>query len=107
MCELTLATQNCFCSISNLHNIREEYNLSLIHILIVYPNPAVSSFTVSLKNQTFDMEITDETGLNIYNATNIAEKTEINCENLAKGIYFIRAISDKGTVYSRKMIILK
>ena len=75
--------------------------------LIVYPNPAVSSFTVSLKNQTFDMEITDETGLNIYNATNIAEKTEINCENLAKGIYFIRAISDKGTVYSRKMIILK
>ncbi len=77
------------------------------HSLSVYPNPASHSFTVSLEQQNFDLEIKDAKGTTIFQTKDIVGKTEINCAKFPEGIYFLRAFDIRENVFNRKLIILR
>ena len=67
----------------------------------IYPNPNNGEFTIELNNnlnKTF--EISDVTGRIVYKGSSADDKTNVNINTLAKGIYYIKVISgDKFEVF--------
>ena len=64
----------------------------------VYPNPAISSFTIALNaidtKSDVQVTITDMNGRVVYSETKTnANEFEINSANYAKGIYMVRVVN--------------
>ncbi|MHC1707156.1 MAG: C10 family peptidase [Bacteroidales bacterium] len=77
----------------------------------LYPNPATHSFNLSYKNSaasTMNLEIVNITGQLVFKqqleSNNGSINTTISTENLSKGNYTVRLISESGVVY-KKLII--
>ena len=70
--------------------------------LTIYPNPAVDYIYINNAE-----ELTDVTVLNLTGEKQmiISEKGRIQISGLAEGIYIIRAVSTKGDIYKRSIVI--
>ena len=69
--------------------------------LMIYPNPATNSLTITSSDDTTfsKIVITDVAGRTILTKTD--NLSEINIENFSKGIYLIQAISGKNVLKSK------
>lgn len=88
----SLDTSTCFVSISN--NINQHNTSKKVNI---YPNPAIKELTIdngqlNIKN----IEILDITGKTIKIIT--TDLYKVNVANLPAGIYFIKVVTDGGTI---------
>ncbi|RLD46285.1 MAG: hypothetical protein DRI94_14940, partial [Bacteroidetes bacterium] len=63
----------------------------------LYPNPNNGTFTVELPEYTKDVriEILNIQGEVIYSDVLVSDRNNINISNYAKGVYFVKLISDK------------
>ena len=88
--------------IYNCVNVNENTNLAFN----LYPNPNNGTFTVELPEYTKDVriEILNIQGDVIYSDVLVANRNNINISDYAKGIYFVKLISDK-TERVEKIII--
>jgi hypothetical protein len=77
----------------------------------IYPNPAVSSFSVNVgeKNKTVSsIVITDMSGKNVFEKkTNNTVSEMISCTSLKAGIYFVRIQMNDGTAEVQKLVVAK
>jgi len=70
-------------------------NLASTNHFSVYPNPFTDNVNINLKNQTSLLQIIDVTGKIILSKKNIPMGVQnINLNQLKKGIYFIRIVTD-------------
>lgn len=73
----------------------------------LFPNPSNGVLTLSLLDNAFgkntQVEILDVTGQSVYTSTMLT--TPIDLSNQAKGIYFVRLISNDGKSSSQKIIL--
>jgi hypothetical protein len=64
----------------------------------IYPNPTAGIFTVELKNSAAKtIEVADLTGRIVYTNTSSNEKINVNINNLANGIYYVKIQSADAT----------
>jgi hypothetical protein len=64
----------------------------------VYPNPNTGIFIIEMNNDKMkQIEITDIAGRIIYTENSAAEKTTINLNDFAKGIYYVKIVSENVT----------
>jgi hypothetical protein len=87
--------------------IKEQKNLKTFR---VYPNPSNGNFTIE-RNSSFENEnitISDFSGRKILTqkTNNGSMKHNLNCENLAKGVYFVTIENSKGIATSIQKIII-
>ncbi|HWY97585.1 MAG TPA: T9SS type A sorting domain-containing protein, partial [Bacteroidia bacterium] len=75
----------------------------------VYPNPSHGSFTVELQNASGknNVAIYNVLGENIYQSKLTTDKTQINLNNQAPGIYLYRVLSENGQVVSTGKLIIQ
>jgi hypothetical protein len=69
-----------------------------------YPNPAKNAIYLELKGEMGVVEIIDIQG-KIIQRNQIFSDKELNLENLDKGVYLLRFISEKGASVTRKLLI--
>ncbi len=70
----------------------------------VYPNPTAGEFTIELSNGTTKtVEVIDFTGRVVLSNTSAADKINMNLSTLAKGIYYVRVLSNN-TIEVAKLI---
>ncbi|MEO6691604.1 MAG: T9SS type A sorting domain-containing protein, partial [Saprospiraceae bacterium] len=83
------------------NEIREDKNF------IIYPNPTSMYCTIKFPNQElFDLNITDLNGRTLIKKVAVFDQIQLNCDNFAKGVYVIRATSNKNSsLYIQKLII--
>lgn len=82
--------------------IEEKTETAMIHI---YPNPAVSMFTISSLKEASTIRITDMTGKEIVSYSDVkAGAATISTSELNKGIYILN-IEGATTNYSGKLVI--
>ena len=67
------------------------------NLVSVYPNPVTNNLQIQTALQINHIEITDITGRLLYTTTS----TTIDCNSFAKGIYFVRVKTEKGTIIKR------
>lgn len=72
----------------------------------VFPNPAKDRFSIELKGQKITVMVSDIRGRLVYLNTYSFNKIEIDTNVLGKGIFIVKAKSDDGTLYHRKLIII-
>ena len=75
----------------------------------LFPNPATNNLTIELgnNNKKVDVTITDITGKIIYATTaSETQKTEVNTENFAEGIYVVQ-IQTADFIGTKKLVIEK
>jgi len=78
----------------------EEQNMNVISI---YPNPSVDGkFNLNL-NSKFNISVMDVTGRVIFESKELEENSILDLSRFNNGIYFIKAESEKGTIF-RKLI---
>ncbi|WP_341904161.1 T9SS type A sorting domain-containing protein [Fluviicola taffensis] len=99
------------CSV--LANPRQEYcnsNLTLTEAslndsqIFIFPNPALSSFSVRYPNQNFSLEILDGSGSKIYEKNKITEQVIVSMETFPKGLYLVKMILENGDLLTEKLI---
>ena len=79
----------------------EDYtNTSLFNI---YPNPSKSAFTVSLGNQTFDLQIFNASGKEVLKQTVVEQWT--NETIFDTGVYIVKVTALNGATQVRKLVI--
>jgi len=85
-------------------DISDSVRIAVYDLIKVYPNPCQTIVHVELKQPVQDLWLVDMSGksLKTYN-TNNGNIIEINMQNLAVGIYFIKAFY-KGKWYSEKIV---
>lgn len=89
-----------FCNPSSVSDVSfNESNLK------VYPNPAQQMVTVEVPKQFFDLQITDLAGRVIIDNKHIWQKSEIDLQNLMKGIYLVRVITSNKVIQTRKIVL--
>lgn len=71
----------------------------------VYPNPAKRFFTIELPEENTDLKLVDISGRIIYQQKNQTGKVNLDCQNVAPGIYFLQLINQNSLVYSSKIIL--
>jgi hypothetical protein len=72
---------------------------------LVYPNPSNGVFTVSVPaGKTFELTITDLTGKVVKRQTTEAELTQVQLQNIAKGVYLLQIVSE-GKTAMHKLVI--
>ena len=86
---------------SNEDAITGVNNLDDQAALTIFPNPSAGAFKINLTNQqVINVEIYDATGAKILEQ----RSSEINLENMAKGIYFVK-VYDGEEMYERKIVV--
>lgn len=82
----------------------EEYNIE--NNFLVYPNPSNETFTIQLpRSNLYKVSIITADGRKIYEQINPPYQVQINCRNISAGIYFVRAVTDSESVFTKKIII--
>lgn len=91
----TAVIANRSCSITCMAAISE---LSKKDDLTIYPNPATSSFVVTLTNNepVLSLEIFDGPGRLVKKIAGVRSGESIDILSLEKGIYFVRVITQRG-----------
>ena len=94
-----MVTQNGCTDTSKCYNITTVgiNENSLSDAIRIYPNPVIDNLQIQTTLPIKEIAITDITGRLIYTTT---AKT-INCSSFAKGVYFIKATTEKGVVVKR------
>lgn len=69
-----------------------------------YPNPASSSICLELKGEIGKIEIMDVNG-KIVQKTQVFSDKELKLEDLEKGVYLLRFVSERGTSVTKKLLI--
>src|SRR4030095_3823751 len=72
-----------FCTPSALHSPDEKS-------IRVFPNPAQSSVTVDLPQESYDLALSDLTGRVLFVKNNNRGQIEIPCEEFAAGLYILK-----------------
>jgi hypothetical protein len=72
--------------------------------MLVYPNPATTSVSIGCKDKIREIWVSNSMGQVIDHMTSDDYTTRINTSAYNTGIYFIRAITDKGTLTSRLIV---
>lgn len=70
----------------------------------IYPNPTTSIVTIQCTNAK-ELLIIDYLGKTVYQSTVKGELSTVNCKQLTKGIYLVKAIMNNGEVKTEKLII--
>ena len=71
----------------------------------VYPNPANHFFSIELPAENTDLKLVDISGRIIFQQKNQTGKVNIDCQNIAHGIYFLQLFNQNRLVYSSKIIL--
>jgi len=71
----------------------------------VYPNPANHFFTIELPAEDTDLKLADISGRIIFQQKNQNGKVNIDCQTIARGIYFLQLFNQNRLVYSSKIIL--
>jgi serine protease len=71
--------------------------------LVIYPNPAQSSFNVE-NDSEFKLTLINQLGQVIFNGNSIQNKLSINIENYAPGVYYIQVENSRGLL-AKKIIV--
>ena len=94
-----------------VNNCSDVKEFSVTNNIIIYPNPTVGAFTISISNASFDelvINIVDVQGREVYNSTDKVSSVDyikqLNLEGIAKGIYFIKLSTGK-EVNVQKIIV--
>ena len=72
--------------------------------MLVYPNPATTSVRIGCKDKIQEIWVMNGTGQVVDHLTCDDTNIRINTSAYNTGIYFIRAITDKGTLTSRLIV---
>lgn len=72
--------------------------------LVLFPNPASGSFSVSYGRKVKQIEVYSLTGQLLIRTDNINSMQQVNTESLENGMYIV-VIATAGKVYSKKLII--
>ncbi len=89
-------------STSNVCNYTGINKLNNISPHLVFPNPSGGKFIVEAKG---DLIIYNLYGKRIFQQKLISGKSEIDLSNYSKGIYFIYLSSEKGEIFTGKIIL--
>jgi hypothetical protein len=87
-----------------LTDITSIKNINAINNFVVYPNPASEAITVDSQQPLVNsVEIYNMLGDEMYSTTNNKPQTtnEINISSFAKGVYFIKVNTNKGSVVKK------
>lgn len=87
-------------------NVKSAVSINeIVYAISIYPNPTYDKITVDTEGiSNASINITDINGKEVINTKLLDAKTVIDLSTQAKGIYFIKIISDKGT-YNQKMMV--
>jgi len=72
--------------------------------ILVYPNPATTSVRVGCKDKIREIWVMNSTGQVVDHLNGDDKTVRINTSAYTTGIYFIRALTDKGTSTSRLIV---
>ncbi|HKR04705.1 MAG TPA: kelch repeat-containing protein [Bacteroidia bacterium] len=104
-------TLDTACGVCPVPNSVHQNNPPKADELLIFPNPANSSFTIlfsSAERQTIQLRIYNSLGEQIYFSKEVIAKgkfeKEINAENLSSGIYFLQ-LQMKNGMMSRKVLV--
>lgn len=78
-------------------------NESTNNLFSVYPNPNNGIFTLNTNYEKYYVEVSNITGEIVYH-TNINETTKLDLQHLAKGLYFIKVVSNDKSE-TKKLVI--
>ncbi len=94
-----IVTQNACSDTSSCYTISTVgiAENSLSGAISIYPNPVTDNLQMQTTLQIKNLVVTDITGRPIYTT---ASKT-IDCSSFANGVYFIRAITEKGVIVKK------
>lgn len=102
------ASTTLFATISNISgDFTGVSEISLSHLLSIYPNPNNGSFTFrieGIKYQTSNVKVYDMVGKVVYESNVKNQKSEISIPGIAPGIYQLQVITDKG-IANKKVIV--
>ena len=70
----------------------------------IYPNPSVETISIESEKIINTVEIYSETGLLIKTLNYSDTKIDVSVNDLQKGIYYIKVISDSNTFDTRRII---
>lgn len=73
--------------------------------VLLYPNPASSTFTMEIPNQEFHLEVFDVSGRSVYTQKKVLHKTNVDCSLWDAGIYFLKSRTNEGAYYCQKLLI--
>ncbi|MCF8302957.1 MAG: T9SS type A sorting domain-containing protein [Bacteroidales bacterium] len=74
----------------------------------VYPNPSTGKFTLNLqeyKGEKFSLEVYDLTGNRIMVKENVNDRTIVDLNAMAKGIYLVKLSQENSLVGAKRIII--
>jgi len=76
--------------------VAEDQVTNVINKIAIYPNPAHNFFRLELPgDNSYDVNIIDETGRRVFEGKNMRPLSQINCEKFPNGIYFLKARSNE------------
>ena len=70
-----------------------------------YPNPANKFFTIELPKDNTNIELIDISGRTVYCQRNMTGTVNIYCSNIARGIYFLQAMTQNRLSFRSKLVI--
>jgi hypothetical protein len=74
----------------------DQVTTNIINKIAIYPNPAHGFFRLELPgDNSYDVNIIDETGRRVFEGKNMRPLSQINCEKFPNGIYFLKARSNE------------
>ncbi len=93
------------CASPDEMNAAEETSFKL------YPNPASSTFTISLENeelisngQQLQVEVYDVLGNRVIETIITKQQSSINIDHLSKGTYIVRLMNGENTIYTKRIV---
>ena len=91
-----------------VNNVAVNNLVPELNTIAIYPNPAENNFAVNLTQilgTDFTLEVYDSQGKLMLNKTGLGnELVNVNTENFAPGIYFVK-VNAEGRMYLMKEII--
>jgi len=72
--------------------------------MLVYPNPATTSVRIGCKDKIREISVMNSTGKVVDHMNSNDNTVRLNTSAYTSGIYFIRAITDKGTLTGRLIV---
>ncbi|MEY5048328.1 MAG: hypothetical protein RLZZ175_1687 [Bacteroidota bacterium] len=78
-------------------------NESTNNLFTIFPNPNNGTFTVNTNNENCSVEVSNITGEIVYQ-TALNETTKLDLQNLAKGLYLIKVVSNEKSE-TKKLVI--
>ena len=78
---------------------------NLMEEMEVYPNPVSNALNVRWEGQEFDLTIFNASGTQVLQLNGQMQNSTISMAGLPKGLYFVRVLSEKGNVQTRRIVL--